>query len=73
MEYLYRRGDAPTRLEAFKMAVVIGMGFHEGRPIYTFDEAADDWDNVCYNLGLPFDDAPKLAAMYATLMELKPD
>lgn len=66
MEYLMRREGVSER-EAFKSAVVTFMGWRDGVPTYTFEEACADWDYVCYCIGLPYSDAAVLRAKWEEL------
>lgn len=59
MEYLVRRGEAESPKEAFQMHV---MGRMRCESIQDFLDtiAHYGWDYVCFNLNLPYSDAPKL-------------
>jgi hypothetical protein len=57
LEYLVRRGDAVGRCDALRILV-------EREDSHFFDGQGQDWDYICYKMGLPYEDAPKLKQLW---------
>lgn len=62
MEYLQRRGDAQNAKEALREIIEEGDRYFFKRE--DCDWASEDWESACYDLGLPYSDAPKLKAIW---------